>query len=485
MADAHGRSSRAIVAAALGGLACVKHRGAVAADARTADGSGLLAPIPGALFGEGNGVAALFVRGDDPREVVEAAAAAEGLTVVGWREPPVDPSALGDMARATAPRVVHALFSDGTATGTVASERERRAFRLRRRIEGATTGIYVVSCSFRTVVYKGLAPADALADFYLDLHDERFAAPFAVFHQRFSTNTLSTWERAQPFRTLCHNGEINALWGNERRMRGRGELGTEAAGLGDEELFWPVLDVDDSDSGNLDAAVELLMRAGRDPRHVMAMLMPEAWENVRDLDAELRGFYRYHSALMEPWDGPAGVVFTDGIGVGARLDRNGLRPLRYQVCEDGLVAVCSEVGAIDVRGHGGVRRGRLGPGQMLFVDPTRGFLDDAACKQRIAAAGPYARWAADGLYQLNPGDAALEVPDDLVARQATHGLTARTCRWWCASWPPRPTSPPSRWATTRPCPTWRPGPARSATTCASASPRSPTRPSTRCASGWS
>ncbi|MGH9234005.1 MAG: glutamate synthase large subunit [Acidimicrobiales bacterium] len=423
VADAHGRSSRAIVAAALGGLACVKHRGAVAADARTADGSGLLAPIPGALFGEGNGVAALFVRGDDPREVVEAAAAAEGLTVVGWREPPVDPSALGDMARATAPRVVHALFSDGTATDTVASERERRAFRLRRRIEGAITSTYVVSCSFRTVVYKGLAPADALADFYLDLHDERFAAPFAVFHQRFSTNTLSTWERAQPFRTLCHNGEINALWGNQRRMRGRGELGTVAAGLGDEELFWPVLDVDDSDSGNLDAAVELLMRAGRDPRHVMAMLMPEAWENVRDLDAELRGFYRYHSALMEPWDGPAGVVFTDGIGVGARLDRNGLRPLRYQVCEDGLLAVCSEVGAIDVRGHGGVRRGRLGPGQMLFVDPTRGFLDDAACKQRIAAAGPYARWAADGLYQLNPGDAALEVPDDLVARQATHGLT--------------------------------------------------------------
>jgi glutamate synthase (ferredoxin) len=327
------------------------------------------------------------------------------------------------MARETAPRIVHAVFSDGSSGADADSERERRAFRLRRRIERSTAGTYVASCSFRTMVYKGLSPADQLADFYLDLQDERFEAQFAVFHQRFSTNTLSTWERAQPFRTLCHNGEINALWGNERRMRGRGELGTAAVGLGDEELFRPVFDEHDSDSGKLDATVELLVRAGRDPRHVLAMLMPEAWENIRDLDAEVRGFYRYHSALMEPWDGPAGIVFTDGIGVGARLDRNGLRPLRYQVCEDGLVVVCSEVGAIDVRGHGAVTRGRLGPGQMVFVDPTRGFLDDEACRERIAAGAPYARWAADGFYQLREGEAALEVPDDLVARQAMHGLT--------------------------------------------------------------
>jgi glutamate synthase domain-containing protein 2/glutamate synthase domain-containing protein 1/glutamate synthase domain-containing protein 3 len=419
VADAQGRSSRAIVAAALGGLACVKHRGAVAADARTADGSGLLAPIPPGIFGEGNGVAVLFVRGEDPRAAVEAALAEEGLTLVGWREPPVDPSALGDMARETAPRIVQAVFSGAGRD----SEGERRALRLRRRIERATAGTYVASCSFRTVLYKSLAPADHLADFYLDLHEERFAAPFAVFHQRFSTNTLPTWERAQPFRTLCHNGEINALWGNENRMRGRAQLGTEAVGLGPEELFVPVLAADDSDSGKLDSIVELLMRGGRDPRHVMAMLVPEAWENVRDLDPEVRGFYRYHSALMEPWDGPAGVIFTDGIGVGARLDRNGLRPLRYQVCEDGLVAVCSEVGAVDVRGHGGVVRGRLGPGQMLFVDPTRGFLDDQACKERIAAGAPYSRWAADGFYRLHPGEAALEVPDDLLSQQAMHGLT--------------------------------------------------------------
>jgi glutamate synthase (ferredoxin) len=421
VAAARGRSSRAIVAAALDGLACVKHRGAVAADARTADGAGLLVPIPSALFGDDTGVAVLFVRADDPRPAVEAAAHAERLDVVDWREPPLDVSALGELALATAPRIVQVLFR--SRGGRNRADVERRALRLRRRIERSTSGTYVASCSFRTMVYKGLAPADALADFYPDLADERFAAPFAIFHQRFSTNTLPTWERAQPYRTLCHNGEINALWGNEHRMRGRAGLGTEPAGLGAEELFFPVLDPQDSDSGKLDAIVELLMRAGRDPRHVMAMVMPEAWENVRDLDPEVRGFYRYHSALMEPWDGPAGVIFTDGVGVGARLDRNGLRPLRYQVCADGFVAVCSEVGAIDVSGHGEVSRGRLGPGQMLFVDPTRGFLDDYACKERIAAAAPYGHWAADGFYRLSPGEPALEVPDDLVERQVMHGLT--------------------------------------------------------------
>jgi len=420
VADARGRASREIVTAALHGLACVKHRGAVAADARTADGSGLLLPIPSAIFGERTGVAVLFVRGDDPRMAVDEAATAEGLTVVDWRDPPTDPTALGDLARETAPRFAQVLFRTAADDG---GDDERRALRFRRRIHQHAPGTYVASCSFRTLVYKGLSPADAVADFFLDLHDDRFAGSFAIFHQRFSTNTLSTWERAQPFRTLCHNGEINALWGNERRMRGRATFGTEEAGLGPEELFRPLLDDADSDSGKLDAAVDVLTRAGRDIRHVMAMVMPSAWENVSDLDPAVRGFYRYHSALMEPWDGPAGVVFTDGIGVGARLDRNGLRPLRYQVCDDGFIGVCSEVGAIDVSGHGQVTRGRLGPGQMLFVDPTRGLLDDDACQERISAAAPYARWADDGFYRLDPGTPTLEVPEDLAPRQAMNGFT--------------------------------------------------------------
>src|SRR5207245_1688704 len=180
----------------------------------------------------------------------------------------------------------------------------------------------------------------------------------------------------------------NALDGNENRMRARARLGTEEAGLGPEELFHPVLAEDESDSGKIDAAVELLVRGGRDIRHAVAMLVPEAWEGARDVDPEVRGFYRYHACLVEPWDGPAGLVFTDGLGVGAALDRNGLRPLRYAICEDGLVACCSEAGAVDVSGHGRVKRGRLGPGERLFVDPTRGVLFDQECKQRLAAAAP-------------------------------------------------------------------------------------------------
>ena len=420
VADAQGRPSRSIIEAALRGLACVKHRGAVAADARTADGSGLLAPVPAAIFGERTGVATLFCRGAEPRAEVAEAAAAEGLTVVDWRVPPTDPSALGDIARDLAPQIVQVLFRTADES---AVDDERAALRFRRRIHDTAEGTYVASCSFRTIVYKGLAPADALADFYLDLADDRFAGSFGIFHQRFSTNTLSTWERAQPFRTLCHNGEINALWGNERRMRGRATFGTVDTGLGEEELFRPLLDDGDSDSGKLDATVEFLTRAGRDVRHVMAMVMPSVWENVADMDPAVRGFYRYHSALMEPWDGPAGVVFTDGVGVGARLDRNGLRPLRYQICEDGFIAVCSEVGAIDVSGHGSVRRGRLGPGQMLFVDPTRGVLEEQACQDRVAAAAPYAKWADDGFYRLDIGLPTTEVPADLEPRQAMNGFT--------------------------------------------------------------
>ncbi|MEA2716486.1 MAG: hypothetical protein QOI99_803, partial [Actinomycetota bacterium] len=430
VADASGRSSRAIVAAALKGLACVKHRGALAADARSGDGSGLLVPIPPEIFGHDDqdrphGLAMLFVRGDDPTAAVEAAAAAEGMRVAEWRTVPTDDAELGELALATRPRIVQAVLvaRDGNGRGSGASEKD--AFRLRRRIDATTSGTYVASCSFRTVCYKGLVTADALGAFYLDLADESFTAPFAIFHQRFSTNTLPTWERAQPFRMLCHNGEINALAGNVNRMRARAVLGTEAAGLGPEELFHPVLDIEDSDSGQLDSAIELLTRGGRDIRHAVAMTVPEAWEGERDLDPVVRAFYRYHASLMEPWDGPAGLVFTDGVGVGAALDRNGLRPLRYSACEDGFVACCSETGAIDVSGHGRVTRGRLGPGEMLFVDPTRGLLDDAACKQRVAAGGLYARWAADGLRDMSRGRVIEQTPepDDIERRQAIFGYS--------------------------------------------------------------
>jgi len=422
VADAHGGSSRAIVAAALHGLACVKHRGALAADSRTSDGSGLLAPIPAKLFGEGHGLAVLFVRGDDPRTGVEVAAKEEGIGIVDWREPPTDDDALGDTARDTKPRIVQAVLTPPESTNG-AVDPEIAAYRLARRIGQNCPGTYVASCSFRTVLYKGLAAADQLGSFYLDLADDRFEGHFAIFHQRFSTNTLPTWERAQPYRMLCHNGEINAIRGNENRMRARSAFGTEAVELGPEELFRPLLDPDTSDSGKLDEAVALLTRGGRDVRHAMAMLIPEAWEHAHDLDPEVRGFYRYHSALMEPWDGPAGVVFTDGRSVGAVLDRNGLRPLRWSVCEDGFVMCASEVGAVDLSGHGAVERGRLGPGEMIFVDPDRGVLQDLEIKQELAGIADYAHWAAEGFYPFDEGEPVMATPSDLTALQAMHGYT--------------------------------------------------------------
>ena len=259
VADAEGRPSRAIVLAALEGLANVKHRGAVAADARTSDGTGLLTTIPDEIFGADTGVAMLFVRGDDPAPAIEQLLVDEGLELVDWRTPPTDDGALGDLATRTRPRIVQAVFRPTAETSAALEvldrrptddplfdaadeDLERRAFRLRRRIDAVTDGTYVASCSFRTLVHKGLVAADALGDFYTDLADPRFRAPLAIFHQRFSTNTLPTWERAQPFRMLCHNGEINTIDGNHNRMRSRSHLGTVAAGLGPEELFRPVLD---------------------------------------------------------------------------------------------------------------------------------------------------------------------------------------------------------------------------------------------------
>ena len=302
-----------------GGLANVKHRGAVAADARTSDGTGLLTTIPPAIFGEGVGVVGLFVRGADPTAAVEAAALAEGLEVVEWRTPPTDESALGELAAGSRPGIVQALIRPTVAAraeverlvasgaearlGDVGGEDlERRAYRMRRRIDATTEGTYVVSCSFRTIVYKGLVAADALADFYLDLADERFEAHLAVFHQRFSTNTLPTWERAQPFRLLCHNGEINTIDGNENRMRARARLGTADVGPRPRGAVPPrPRPRAPATRAMLDEAAELLVRGGRDLRHAMAMLVPEAWEETRDLDPEVRGFYelplRPHGAV--------------------------------------------------------------------------------------------------------------------------------------------------------------------------------------------
>ena len=414
VADARGRASRDVLDLALEALRRVRHRGAVAADHRTGDGAGLLLPIPPALLpGSWCGLGMVFLRDEAARARIEAACAAEGIDVLGWRPVPVEEAALGEAARRTAPQIEQIVIRRPLGSSLEAAEGS--AYRARKRAE-RDGGAYICSLSFRTVTYKALCAADQLAAFYPDLRDPGLAVPFAVFHQRFSTNTSPSWERAQPFRLLSHNGEINTIQGNATWMRARErEI---------DPLLAPVLDESGSDSAMLDNALELLVRGGRDIRHAAAMLVPEAWENDPELDEDVRAFYRYHACLVEPWDGPAGIVFTDGRVVGATLDRNGLRPLRVAVGDDGLVVCSSEAGAVDAVEGRRVRRGRLGPGQMLAVDAAGAGLEtNAAIKRRLAASKPYARWLRANLVQVDIDGPVAPPAADLTARQVTAGYT--------------------------------------------------------------
>jgi len=464
VAHVDGQPRRSTVQMALDGLAGVKHRGAVAADARSGDGAGVLTQIPrdlvavwAAELGADDidptqvGISFLFLEpGDDEaavaardqaKQAIAEACGAQDVRLLGFRDVPTDVQAIGDIARAVQPALVQALFlrPDGTETDDV--EAERVAYRVRRlarkSCEAAGVRYYAASCSFLTVTYKAMADADQLDGFYVDLQDERFTSSFAIFHSRFSTNTTPTWERAQPFRMLCHNGEINTIQGNVALMRARegqlvpGSLSVDGADWTDPTMLTPIIDLDQSDSAKLDGALELLVRGGRDLRHAKAMLVPQVWEGARDVDPEIRDFYRYHSGLVEPWDGPAGLIFTDGRRVGACLDRNGLRPLRYHVCEDGTVVAASEVGAVttslptdhpDHRGQ--VRRERLGPGQMLCVDPDEGGLqEDREIKLRLAQAAPYGSWLEQHMTQVSAGHPVEGTPSDLKQRQVAFGIT--------------------------------------------------------------
>jgi glutamate synthase (ferredoxin) len=358
----------------------------------------------------------VFLRDAGAREAIEEACRAEGFELGGWREVPVAPEALGDEARASRPAIVQLVLL--RPDGPDEDELELRAYRARRRTE-AVAGAYVASLSFRTVTYKALCAADHLVDFYADLRDPAVAVPFGIFHQRFSTNTGPTWERAQPFRLLCHNGEINAVRGNVNWMRARaGHLGFD-----DPLLDAFPLDESGSDSAILDNALEAVVRGGRDVRHAITMLVPESWELNPVMPEEIRDFYRYHAGLVEPWDGPAGIVFTDGRVVGATLDRNGLRPLRYAIAEGGLVACASEAGVVPLPEGGPFVRGKLGPNQMLTVDPGRGVEASPGIKLHLARRRPYGRWLAEGIRQVGPGGPVAPPEEDLTARQVAAGYT--------------------------------------------------------------
>ena len=336
VADARGRASRELVDRALAGLAAVSHRGAWAADGVTGDGAGVLLPLHPALTGiEGAGLAMCFLRESWLRGIVEEACRAEGLEPFGWRDVPTDVAALGSTATASMPRIAQLVLAPCVEPD--AEQRAHRAQAPRRAHRGRLRRVALVP--HRHV--QGPLRRDAARGASTPTSPiPRWTASWAIFHQRFSTNTEPSWERAQPFRLLCHNGEINTIDGNVAWMEAR----ERARGL-DPDLA-PALDRSGSDSALLDNALELLVRAGLDVREAVTLLVPPAWQNDPRIDDRQRAMHRYHAMLVEPWDGPAGLVFTDGIACGAALDRNGLRPLRVAVCDDGLVAVSSEAGAI-------------------------------------------------------------------------------------------------------------------------------------------
>ncbi|MBA3415038.1 MAG: glutamate synthase large subunit [Chloroflexia bacterium] len=460
--DIAGRPSRSIVERALAGVVNLTHRGGVGADARTGDGAGLLTQIPFAMFradldrlGHPDlepgalGVAMVFLPpadGAPARAWMEAAMAERGLPILGWRDVPTDPSVLGPVARSTLPAIAQLLIARPAEMDGNQFERElflaRRGAERRAAAAGAgERDFFVVSCSARTLIYKGFCLPKDLAAFYTDLRDPAYESAIALFHQRYSTNTLPTWAMAQPCRFLAHNGEINTVGGNRRWMEARSPL-LDLLGEGPAALA-PVVSWGGSDSLSLDNVVELLVHGGRSVPHTLMMLVPEAWEGRSDMTDARHAFYAHHAGLVEPWDGPAALGFSDGVVAGATLDRNGLRPLRYAITRDGLLIAGSEAGTVAVDPADIVEKGRLGPGQMILVDTRRGLvLRNDDLKDEIAAGAPYSEWLAVGrveiaAFALEPGPALVaeiapavrRAPEPAaVARQRAFGYTAEELR---------------------------------------------------------
>ena len=406
------------VALGVRALARLAHRGGLDADGKSGDGAGLLIQVPERLLGGRFGVVVLFEWDGRARELVE-----QHLKVAAWRSVPVDVDSLGERARATMPAIWHGLIE---SIGLDGEAWERELYRARRRIERSageqSVRMYIPSCSSRTVVYKGLMAGTRLADFYLDLNDEGCESKLAVFHQRYSTNTMPDWRLAQPFRMLAHNGEINTITGNRAWMRAReADLETDLRGA-----IWP----EGSDSASLDNALELLVQRGWEVSEALMSLVPDAWEGRGDISASVRDFYRYQSVRFEPWDGPAALAFSDGVVVGAALDRNGLRPLRWQRTREGVVAAASEAGVVTMAPEDVVERGRLGPGQMLLVDTRDGsVLRDSDAKERAAARHDYGLLADRVLVPVERHHVDLEPLENLAGQQALHGWGAEDVKF--------------------------------------------------------
>jgi len=429
-----------IVAQALTALRNLEHRGASGAEPDSGDGAGILIRIPDEFYrtvvefdlpDEGSyatGIAFIDKEFDDLPAILKIAEG-EKITILGWRELPTDDSSLGTTALSVMPRFVQIFIAGKNGESDLALD--RLAFCFRKRVEHSLP-IYFPSLSSRTIVYKGMLTTGQLEEFFPDLSNELVKSPLALVHSRFSTNTFPSWPLAHPYRFIAHNGEINTVRGNRNWMRAREALLQSPLIPGDISRLFPIVDNSGSDSASFDEVLELLYLTGRSLPHSILMMIPEAWENSTTMSQELRDFYQFHSSLMEPWDGPACVTFTDGSQVGAVLDRNGLRPSRFWVTEDGLVILASEVGVLDIDPAKVVRKGRLQPGRMFLVDIAEGrIIEDDEIKSSLASAHPYGEWLAEGIVRLAdlPSREHIIYPhSSVLRRQRAFGYTEEELR---------------------------------------------------------
>jgi len=445
IANRDNQASHELIVKALSALTCLEHRGGCSADKDSGDGAGLMTAIPWELLSqwlaeqgvqmpptENCGVGMVFLPQEaqaatTARQIVEQVLVKEGLTVLGWREVPVQSNLLGVQARENQPRISQVLVAHPTLRG---DELERQFYITRKRIGKElenrsdlnlnwSEDFYICSFSNRTIVYKGMVRSAVLGDVYTDLRNPAYKSAFAIYHRRFSTNTFPKWPLAQPMRLLGHNGEINTLLGNINWMMAREADLSHPVWENRLDVLKPTVHIDNSDSATLDNVLELLVRSGRSPLEALMIMVPEAYQNQPDLDnyPEITDFYEYYSGIQEPWDGPALLVFSDGKKVGATLDRNGLRPARYSITRDGYIVVASEAGVIDLPEAEIVEKGRLGPGQMIAVDlETHEVLKNWEIKQRIAKEQPYGEWLRHYHRELRTSEEPSSRPSPLAPR---------------------------------------------------------------------
>ncbi len=430
-----------IVSKALTALRNLEHRGASGAEVDSGDGAGILIQIPDKFYrsvvnfdlpkASEYATGIFFVKPGETgyQESIEKIAKEEGLKVLGWRDVPINSKSLGKTAISVMPEFKQIFISGGKNENDLVLE--RMAFCLRKRVEH-TLPIYIPSLSSRTIVYKGMLTTGQLEEFFPDLSNSLVESPMALVHSRFSTNTFPSWPLAHPYRFIAHNGEINTVKGNRNWMRARETLLESELIPGDLKRLFPIVNESGSDSASFDEVLELLYLGGRSLPHSILMMIPEAWENHTTMSQERKDFYAFHSALMEPWDGPACVTFTDGKQVGAVLDRNGLRPSRFWVTDDGLVVLASEVGVLDFPPEKIIRKGRLQPGKMFLVDIQEGrIIEDDEIKQSLATAAPYSKWLSAGLVRLSdlPAREHIVYPhSSVVRRQRAFGYTEEEIR---------------------------------------------------------